>query len=119
MDFADLLQKVKKIKQAYHLQNRVEGYKVWRAPEYLQGLQGDVGDLAKLVLASSGFAFGQKDIDKRISRELADLLWSVLVLADEFDVDLEQEFGRTLQKLEEKIQDRKVVKPSSKPKRVI
>ncbi len=114
MDILDYSERVKKIKLAYNVLNRSEGYKSWGVTEYLQVFQGDVGDLAKLILASRGFAFSQKDVEVKIARELADCLWSVLVLADELDVNIQQEFNKMLLRLEDKIQDRKVTKPKAK-----
>lgn len=114
MELSESLQRVKKITQAYNVLNRVEGYKTWGANEYFQAFQGDVGDLAKLILARRGYAFGQKDVDAKLARELADCLWSILVLADELDVDIEHELQKTLNRLEEKIGDRKIVKPNSR-----
>lgn len=110
MNLLESLGRVKKIKQAYNVLNRTEGYKTWSANEYFQAFQGDVGDLAKLLLAKRGHTFAQKDVDAKLARELADCFWSILVLADELDVDLEREFERMLTRLEDKIQDRKVVK---------
>lgn len=114
MELSESLQRVKKIKQAYNVLNRVEGYKTWSANEYLQAFQGDVGDLAKLVLARRGYTFSQKDVETKLARELADCLWSILVLADELNVDIEYELQKTLNRLEEKIGDRKIVKPNSR-----
>jgi NTP pyrophosphatase (non-canonical NTP hydrolase) len=73
-----------------------------------------VGDLAKLYLAKKGFAFSQKETDKKFAQELADCFWSVLVLAEELDIDLEAEFNKTLNKLEDKIQDRGVKRAAGK-----
>lgn len=114
MELAESLERIKKIKQAYNVLNRVEGYKTWGANEYFQAFQGDVGDLAKLILARRGYAFGQKDIDTKLARELADCLWSILVLADELDVDIAHELQKTLSRLEDKIGDRKIVKSNSR-----
>lgn len=111
MTLKELQKKVEKIQHLYNVANRTEGYKVWGPSQYVQGLQGDVGDLAKLVLASQGFSFVQKDTDKKIARELTDCLWSVLVLGSELGVDLEVEFGKMLARLEDKIAERKVVTP--------
>lgn len=114
MQISEVLARVKKIKQAYNVANRLEGYKTWGVNEYFQGLEGDVGDLAKLMLARRGFVFGARDTEKKIGRELADILWSVLVLADEMDTDIEKEFLLTLTRLEEKVKERAVVKKKSK-----
>jgi NTP pyrophosphatase (non-canonical NTP hydrolase) len=119
MDFQELITKAVRIKQAYNLLNRVEGGKKWKAEEYLQGLFGDVGDLSKLLMAKKGFRFDQSaDYDSKLARELADCLWSIVMIAEELDIDLEKEFSKTLTKLENKISDRKVVR-AKKPRRPV
>ncbi|WP_406045463.1 hypothetical protein OG799_13905 [Micromonospora sp. NBC_00898] len=54
---------------------------------------GDVGDLAKLVMAVDGRR-EIADARERLGHELADCLWSVLVLADRYGVDLVAEFDK-------------------------
>jgi NTP pyrophosphatase (non-canonical NTP hydrolase) len=41
------------------------------------------------------------DLDTALAHELADCLWSVLILADAFSVDLEAAFGHTMESLSE------------------
>jgi NTP pyrophosphatase (non-canonical NTP hydrolase) len=72
---------------------------------------GDLGDLSKLIMAKKGYRFDQKNnIDEAIAGELADCLWALIVISDEFDIDLEDEFTRTVKKLESKISDRNIIK---------
>ena len=68
----------------------------------MQGLVGDVGDLMKLVMAKAG-SRPVEDLDRRLAHELADCLWSVLTLADAYDVDLETSFTSTMDELEESL----------------
>lgn len=111
MNFQELITRAVKIKQAYNLLNRIEGGKRWKADEYLQGLVGDVGDLSKLLMAKKGFRFDQaSDFDSKIARELSDCLWSIIMIAEELDINIEKEFEKTLAKLENKVSDRKVIK---------
>jgi len=77
----------------------------WTREEVMQGFVGDVGDLMKLVMAKSGLRPGP-DLDQRLAHELADCLWSVLVLAKLYDVNLEKEFLATMTQIETKF-DRK------------
>ena len=46
-----------------------------------------------------------EDLKKKIEHELADVLFSVCVLADKLDVDLEDSFARTMNQLEQRIQE--------------
>ena len=77
---------------------------MWTREETALGFVGDVGDLAKLVLAAEG---ARSDVGGReeLEHELADCLWSVLVLAARYDVDLGSVFERTLGDLEKQLRD--------------
>lgn len=68
----------------------------------MQGFVGDVGDLMKLVMAKSGMR-AIPDADRKLAHELSDCLWSVLVLARLYDVDLEKEFLHTMDEIEHKL----------------
>jgi len=76
--------------------------KPWTTAQIMDGFVGDVGDLMKLVMAKQGLR-KIDEVDKKIAHELADCLWSVVVLADKLGVDLEKEFFSTMDFLEEKI----------------
>ena len=71
----------------------------------MQGFVVDVGDLMKLVMAKSG-ARPVDDPDRKLAHELSDCLWSVLVLAKLYDVNLEKEFLATMSGLEKKLAQR-------------
>ena len=57
----------------------------------------------KLVMAKEGRREGPADLDAKLAHELADCLWSVLVLADAYGVDVGQAFLRTMRELEAKL----------------
>jgi NTP pyrophosphatase (non-canonical NTP hydrolase) len=79
------------------LNQRVRG-RVWTREETALGFVGDVGDLAELVMAAEG---ARSDVGGReaLEHELADCLWSVLVLAASYDVDLGSAFDSTMDDL--------------------
>ncbi len=116
MTLKELEQRVKKIKHAYNVANRFEGYKTWGESEYTHGLSGDAGDLAKLVLAKRGFSFVAKDTERKIAKKIADCLFSLLAIAEEMDIEVEAEFEAMLLKLEDKVKERKVVRPTLQKK---
>jgi len=70
----------------------------WTKEEIMQGFVVDVGDLMKLVMAKSGVR-RVEDVDQKLAHELSDCLWSVLVLAKLYGIDLEREFGKTMDEL--------------------
>jgi NTP pyrophosphatase (non-canonical NTP hydrolase) len=74
----------------------------WTRADLMQGFVGDVGDLAKLVMAMDG----KRHIDDaaaKIAHEISDCLWSVLVLAHKFDIDIEAEFKKNMQDLDTRV----------------
>ncbi|TFH74571.1 nucleotide pyrophosphohydrolase [Cellulomonas sp. HD19AZ1] len=72
--------------------------RAWTTEEIMLGFVGDVGDLAKIVQGKEGVR-PRADLDAALAHELADCLWSVLVLADAYDVDLPAAFDATMDDL--------------------
>jgi len=71
----------------------------WTSEEIALGFVGDVGDLAKLVIAENGKR-NISDSKEKLGHELADCLWSVIVLSNLHGIDLEVSFMETMDKLE-------------------
>lgn len=71
----------------------------WSVSELMAGFVVDVGDLTRLVMASQGSRRAD-DVEQRLAHELADCLWSVLVLARRLDVNLGASFSDTMDVLE-------------------
>ena len=68
----------------------------------MAGFVGDVGDLSKIIMAKHGLR-EMDNVDDKLAHELSDCLWSILVLADKFNVDLVSQFMATMDSLENKI----------------
>lgn len=99
MELAALTQRAMEIRTRFDKQERSLAGRPWTREEIMQGFVGDVGDLMKLVMAKSGIR-EIADHDRKLAHELADCLWSVLILAKLYDVDLEKEFLATMDQLE-------------------
>jgi hypothetical protein len=95
MEFSEFQQRSREIRDRYASANEMAGRPQWGSAEYLQGCFADFGALSKLVMARNGFR-ELPDIDNRIAHELADCLWSVIILADELSVDIEAAFFETM-----------------------
>lgn len=78
----------------------------WTRSEIMQGFVGDVGDLMKLVMAKEGIRT-KDNVDEKIAHELSDCLWSVLVLAEKYGVDIEKSFLKTMEGLDSEITNNK------------
>jgi NTP pyrophosphatase (non-canonical NTP hydrolase) len=75
----------------------------WDARDLFIGFLGDVGDLAQLLGAQQGVRPGPENLEAAIAHELADCLWSLLVIADELEVDLETAFAALLGELTDRV----------------
>lgn len=102
MEFQELIKKAKEVKELYRRTNDNDGHKRWELAEYFQGLVGDVGDLSKLIMAKDNFRKAD-ELDQKLKHELVDCLWSIMVIVDELNIDLEKEFLEGMDQLKKKL----------------
>jgi len=99
MEFGQLIQRAMEIRRQYEAKEKQLYGSAWTNEEIALGFVGDVGDLAKLIVAESGKR-NITDSRKKLAHELSDCLWSVMVLAHMHDIDLEASFQNTMDELE-------------------
>jgi NTP pyrophosphatase (non-canonical NTP hydrolase) len=97
LDF--LIQRALEVRQEYAELEKEKHGRSWTTQEIVLGLVGDLGDLAKLVMAAEGMR-SIPDARQKLAHELADCLWSILVLSRLYGIDLEAAFLRTMDQLE-------------------
>lgn len=100
MEFSNLIQRALAIRTQYEEFERKRYGAAWTGEELALGFVGDVGDLVKLVMAQSGRR-SIPEAKSKLAHELADCLWSVMVLAHVHHIDLEEAFLQTMDELEE------------------
>jgi NTP pyrophosphatase (non-canonical NTP hydrolase) len=100
MDFHLMQDRARTVRARYAEVEAATYGRSWTTEEIMLGFLGDVGDLAKLVQGKAGVR-PREDLDEALAHELADCLWSVLTLADAYDVDLAGAFASTMDELEE------------------
>jgi len=110
MDITALTEKAILLRQRFGAAARKKGKQAWSREEVMQGFVGDVGDLMKLVMAKGGRR-EISDVDPKLAHELADCLWSILVLAKLYEVNLEQEFLKMVETVSEKLEAGSRAKP--------
>jgi len=98
MELAQLTERALQIRQGFAAYEQRRTGRTWTREEIMQGFVVDVGDLMKLVMAKNGARLVD-DVDRKLAHELSDCLWSVLVLAKLYDIDLEKEFLKTMDEL--------------------
>ena len=94
-DLKDLMARAEAIRLQYQEFNAKEGQTAWGVRDYAMSFVGDVGDLQKLIMAKENLR-EIADVDAKLAHELADCLWSILVLANYYGLDLEKEFDKTM-----------------------
>ena len=99
MDITVLQAKALRVERLYDRLNEARGERVWTATDLALGFVGDVGDLVEQVQAAEG-ARTLPGGREALEHELADCLWSVLVLAEHYDIDLQAAFTATMDRLE-------------------
>ena len=99
MEFQTLVDKALTVRKLYSEFEQQKYGRPWTSEEIALGFVGDVGDLVKLVMAENGRRY-IPDSRLKLEHELADCLWSIIVLANLHDVDLENSFLETMKTLE-------------------
>ena len=102
MEFKTLQTRALELQTAYDAHTKLKYGKSWTPEQIAQGFIGDVGDLMKLILAKSGVR-DIENADEKLSHELADCLWCIMVLSHAYGVDLEHEFLKTMDVLQTRI----------------
>ncbi|NTW15679.1 MAG: nucleotide pyrophosphohydrolase [Candidatus Moranbacteria bacterium] len=102
MDIQTLSERALEIRQKYAELERKRTGREWTNLNLMEGFVGDVGDLMKLVMAKEGVRVAE-NVDEKLAYELADCLWSVLVLSGKYGVDIEKSFLATMYDLERRI----------------
>jgi NTP pyrophosphatase (non-canonical NTP hydrolase) len=104
MDFKDLQKRATEIREKYDRLNQAKRNVTWNEQQLMAGFVGDVGDLSKIIMAKHGLR-EMEDVDNKLAHELSDCLWSVIVLADRYKIDLANEFMKTMAVLDKSIDD--------------
>ncbi|TCO45044.1 hypothetical protein EV646_109219 [Kribbella antiqua] len=100
MELEDVVRRAREVRSRYALLEVARYGREWSTADLMNGFMGDVGDLAKLVAVHSGVREGPADLKGALEHELADCLWSLLVLADAVDVDIVSAFVNTMRSID-------------------
>lgn len=102
MEFKQIIERAIQIRNRYAEHEKADFGREWTKEEIAMGLVGDVGELAQVVMAKSGIR-KIDNVDESLNHELSDCLWSILVLANKYDIDMEKSFVESMDKLEERL----------------
>lgn len=102
MNFDDIQRRAIEIRNKYDELNHAKRGITWNEQQIMAGFVGDVGDLSKIIMAKQGLR-DIEDVDNKLAHELSDCLWSVLVLASKYNIDLSAKFMETMDDLDKRI----------------
>ncbi len=102
MNLQDMIDRARSVRHKYAEFEVTRNGKEWTGEELALGFVGDVGDLMKLIQAKEGVRYAD-NVDEALAHELSDCLWSVIVLADKYGVDLEKSFNKTMDELDSRL----------------
>ena len=104
MDFQSIINRGLEIRRLYEEKEKQLYGSAWTSEEIALGFVGDVGDLAKLVVAENGKRKIENSKEK-LEHELSDCLWSLIVLAHVHNVNLGTSFMNTMDELQRYLLD--------------
>ena len=101
-DFSLLHERARAIRAKYAQFEQTKYGKEWTKEQLVQGFVVDVGELMEIVMAKSGIRTDE-NLDEKLKHELSDCLWSIFVIADQYNIDLEQAFLQTMDQLDKRL----------------
>lgn len=102
MNFDEMVARAIVIRNKYDKLNQQKRNITWNEQQLMAGFVGDVGDLSKIIMAKHGLR-DMDDVDEKLAHELSDCLWSVMVLASRYNINLQKEFLKTMDELDLRI----------------
>ncbi|MDP3996036.1 MAG: MazG nucleotide pyrophosphohydrolase domain-containing protein [bacterium] len=109
MEFQHIIKRALEIRKKYSDLEKKKYGKEWDNEQVMKGFEKDIKDLKRLVTAEEKKKARVRDVmevDSNLSHELADCLWSILILADRYGINMEKSFFGAMEEIEKKI-DRK------------
>jgi NTP pyrophosphatase (non-canonical NTP hydrolase) len=104
MEFKEIVQRALEVRKKYsELELKKKG-KSWTNSQIMEGFVVDVGELMEIIMAKEG-ARDLENADEKLAHELSDCLWSVIVLAEKYGVDLGGSFMKTMDGLDKRIEN--------------
>lgn len=104
MDIKKVSEEALRIKALYSEYEEKNFGRKWNKEELFIGFVSDIGDLSRLVLAKEGM-MKIENLEEKIGHEISDCLWAILVLANEYNINVEEVFFQNMKALEKRIKN--------------
>ena|SRR3989344_4527141 len=107
MTFEEAIEKARSIRKTYEVLERKKFGKEWERKDLVLGFVHDVGDFVKTTMIMDGTREANPDSKYMLSHELSDCLWSIIILADKYDIDLKESFEENMNSMEQRLIEEK------------
>lgn len=107
-----IINRAKEIQRLYTESDKIRLGKEWDRGDYVKAFAADAGALVKLTMGKDGLR-DIDNLDQKMSHELADCLYSVIIIADKYGVNLEKAFTETMKELENRASKNELSKSHS------
>lgn len=97
---ADARDRAAAVRRMYEVLERHQNGDIWTLHEMLLGFSHDATAIGRLVLAHDGTWGVAGDIDAQLQHKLAESIWWVLVIAERLDIDIDNAFTETMDRIE-------------------
>lgn len=105
MKLADLTKQAMSVRELFSKFEKKTYGREWGNKEIMEGFIVDAGELMRLVMAKEGLRKEDR-IDEKLKHELADCLWCIIVLAQKYNINLEESFTQTMISLKKKLKEK-------------
>lgn len=107
MSLKDLTNRALEVRKLYEAYETQQTGRPWTRQEFALGYVSNVGDLMRAVATMEGLRRpGDMDAETSLRYELSDNLWSIIVLAALYNIDLEDSFMKTMDHLQNWVGER-------------
>jgi len=74
----------------------------WNNLNLVSGFVIDAGDLMRIATTKDGLR-NMESVDERLSEQLSDCFWPILIIAQKYNINIEKSFLRAMDKIERRL----------------
>jgi NTP pyrophosphatase (non-canonical NTP hydrolase) len=101
-DLADIQKRALQIRKRYEEYETKRNGKAWTNTDIASGFVVDVGELIEIIMAKEGLR-DLDNVDEKLAHELSDCLWCVFVIANNYGINIEEVFLKTMDDLDKRL----------------
>lgn len=104
MELDQFIKRALEIREKFSKLEKEKYGREWNNLNLVSGFVTDAGDLMRIAMAKEGLR-DMADVDERLSEQLSDCLWSILIIVQKYNIDIEKTFLKSMDKIEKRLSD--------------